>query len=244
MSLIKTTGNNGRLGNQIFRNLAFSIIAKKYNLKVEYYNHILINRLGIELFSGHIIYKDTINLTDKNYFYIYNCNNLKYNLNPNNNYFQSKDISNFLYNYLQKTEIKEKIIQKNPFQIRYKSNNDLYIHIRLTDAAKWNPGLNYYINTIKIINFDNIYISTDDKNHNIIKNLEILYPQLKLIDYEVISTIQFASTCKHIILSHGSFSAIIGYLSFFSNVYYPEYDSNKMWYGDMFSIQNWIKCVN
>lgn len=43
------------------------------------------------------------------------------------------------------------------------------------------------------------------------------------------------------ILSHGSFSAVIGYLSFFSNVYYPEYELNKIWYGDMFSIDNWIK---
>jgi hypothetical protein len=56
-----------------------------------------------------------------------------------------------------------------------------------------------------------------------------------------ITTFKFASTCKHIILSHGSFSALIGYLSFFSNIYYPEYEANKIWFGDMFSIDNWIK---
>ena len=63
-----------------------------------------------------------------------------------------------------------------------------------------------------------------------------------IIDFGEIHTFQFASTCKHIILSHGSFSAVIGYLSFFSDIYYPEYESNKIWYGDMFSINNWIKC--
>ena len=36
-----------------------------------------------------------------------------------------------------------------------------------------------------------------------------------------VKTIQFGSTCKHIVLSHGSFSAMIGYLGFFSQVYYP-----------------------
>ena len=39
-----TTGNNGRLGNQIIRNLAVSLIAEKYNLKVDYYNKELITK--------------------------------------------------------------------------------------------------------------------------------------------------------------------------------------------------------
>ena len=69
-----------------------------------------------------------------------------------------------------------------------------------------------------------------------------MYPNIKLIQCDELKTIQFASTCKNIILSHGSFSAVIGYLSFFSTVYYPEYELNKIWYGDMFSIKNWIKC--
>jgi hypothetical protein len=93
-----------------------------------------------------------------------------------------------------------------------------------------------------------LYISTDDKDNNIVKELLNLYPSSQLINFDEITTFQFASTCKHIILSHGSFSAVIGYLSFFSNIYYPEYKhngyidhANKIWYGDMFCIGNWIK---
>ena len=138
-------------------------------------------------------------------------------------------------------KIKSNIINKNPFNSRYNANNDLYIHIRLDDAAKWNPGVNYYNNTISSINFDNLYISSDEINHSIIQEIIKKYPSCKIIDYDEINTIQFASTCKNIILSHGSFSAIIGYLSFFSNVNYPEYEKDKMWYGDMFSINGWIK---
>ena len=243
------TGNNGRLGNQIIRNLAVSLIASKYNLSVTYFNKDLINQLGIDLFSGSNVYNITYELNDTNFFSIYNSDQLNYNLNPNNHYFQTKDITNLLYNYLHSDKIKSKIIETNPFKERYNSNNDLFIHIRLGDVESFNPGINYYLNTINNIKFDNIYISTDNKHHFIISKLLCIYPAAKLIQYNEINTFQFASTCRNIILSHGSFSAIIGYLSFFSNIYYPEYEhpgyidySKKIWYGDMFSIHDWIKC--
>jgi hypothetical protein len=239
--MTSTTGSKGRLGNQIIRNLAVSLIAEKHNLKVNYYNKDLIQKIGIELFSGSNTYSSITHLTDDNYFTLYNCCNLCYNLDPNKNYFQTKEITNFLYNYLHTNKIKSNIIANNPFKERYEKNNDLFIHIRLDDAARFNPGITYYINAIKNINFDNLYISTDDKNNNMIIKLLQLYPSAKLNDFDEITTFQFSSTCKHIILSHGSFSAIIGYLSFFSNIYYPEYEVKKIWYGDMFSINNWIK---
>ena len=236
-----STGNNGRLGNQIIRNLAVSLLAEKHNLKADYFNKYLIKKLWIELFIVINSYDCIQYLTDNNYFTIYNIDKLNYNLNPNNDYFQTKEITNFLYNYLHKDEIKSNIIENNPFKDRYTKNNDLFIHVRLTDVAHFNPGITYYVNAIKNINFDNLYISTDDKNHSIIIDLLQLYPSSQLINYDEITTFQFASTCKHIILSHGSFSAVIGYLSFFSNIYYPEYTLNKIWYGDMFSINNFIK---
>lgn len=238
-TITTTTGKNGRLGNQIIRNLAVSLIAEKYNLKVNYFNKELIDKLGIDLFSGESVHNKMHDLNDDNYFTIYNGDSLNYNLNPNEAFFQSKDISNFLYNYLHTDTVKSNIIEKNPFN---NENNNLFIHVRLTDAARFNPGVKYYLTTINNINYDNLYISTDDKNHSVIRSLLKLYPNATLIDYDEITTIQFASTCKHIILSHGSFSAVIGYLSFFSTVYYPEYELDKIWYGDMFSIKNWIKC--
>jgi hypothetical protein len=239
--MTSTINGAGRLGNHIIRNLAVSLLAEKKNIKVDYSNKDLINKLGIELFSGSNSYNCTEFLTDNNYFTIYNSDELNYNLNPNSSFFQTKEITNFLYNYLHRDNIKSNIINNNSFKERYNNNNDLFVHIRLTDAQNFNPGIKYYINAIKNINFDNLYISTDDKNHNIIIELLQLYPSSQLINYDEITTFQFASTCKNIILSHGSFSAVIGYLSFFSNIYYPEYELNKIWYGDMFSINNWIK---
>jgi hypothetical protein len=237
-----TTRANGRLCNQIIRNLAVSLIAEKHNVKVEYCNCDKIQQLGIDLFSGTRCFIETNELIEDNYFSILNEEALTYNLNPNNAYFQTKDITNFLYKYLHSEKIKSNIIQKNKFKQRYNANNDLFIHIRLGDVANKNPGIHYYTNTIKMIEYDNIFIASDSPSHDIIQTMFTTYPNAKFVNCDEIDTIQFASTCKNIILSHGSFSAMIGYLAFFSRVHYPEYEMEKIWYGDMFSIDGWTKC--
>jgi hypothetical protein len=237
-----TTCDNGRLGNQIIRNVAVSLIAMKHDLKVKYCNKELIQRLGIELFSGSKAHAHVIELTDHNYFNVYNSPG-HYALDPNCNYFQTKNITNFIYHYLKTENTRCNIIDKNPFKARYNANNDLFVHIRLTDVADKNPGVKYYMDAINNVKFDELHISTDDKHHEIVLTLLKLFPTAKLIQMDEITTFQFASTCKHVILSHGSFSAIIGYLSFFSNVYYPEYKPNEIWCGDMFSIDDWTKVV-
>jgi hypothetical protein len=239
--MTSTTLNNGRLGNQIIRNLAVSIIAEKYDLYVNYCNFECIRALGIELFVGKNQYTNIQPLTDNNYFNILSQDQLTDNLNPNDNYFQTKEITQFLYTHLHKEENKRNIIKQNPYKHRYAVNNDLFIHIRLTDVAKFNPGLEYYVKAISNISFDTLYIASDDTTHSIIQELCKIYPTIKIIKGNEIDTIQFGSTCRYIILSHGSFSAIIGYLAFFSTIYYPEYDMNKMWYGDIFSIDAWNK---
>lgn len=154
-----TTLNNGRLGNQIIRNLAVNIIAKKHNLNVIYANYDLISsKLGIDLFIGTQIYSDTNELNELNYFDVLNSCNLNYNLNPNNNFFQTYEIINIIKDYLHSDIIKSNIIQKNKFKERYNNNNDLFIHIRLDDMENNNPGLDYYLRAIKEIkNYDNIY---------------------------------------------------------------------------------------
>jgi len=66
-----TTIEYGRLGNQIIRNLAVSLIAQKHDLKVNYSNKDKIAKLGIELFSGSNVYETPEYLKDSNYFLFY-----------------------------------------------------------------------------------------------------------------------------------------------------------------------------
>jgi hypothetical protein len=239
--MVTKTTPYGRLGNQIIRNLAVSMIAKKHDLFVDYCSIDLLEKLGINIHIGNNKHDNSKSLTDENFFTILEDNELTSNLEPNSNFFQTREITNFLYEYLHSDEIKTNIMNKNPFSDRYNANNDLFIHVRLSDAEKNNPGLNYYLKTIMLIQYDKLYLSTDDKSHSIITEITEKYPEAILLDYEEIETFQFSSTCKNIILSHGSFSAIIGYLSFFSKIYYPQYEDDKIWYGDMFSIEGWNK---
>lgn len=221
MSKTVDCAEKGRLCNQIIRNLSLSLLAKKYDLYVEYSNFDNINnKLGIELFIGNQKYHETINITNNNYMHYFN-NDIKNNKNFNfmNDFFQNEEITTILYNHLK--DNKDIIINKNEYRERYNNNNDIFIHVRLTDASKFNPGIDYYIHSLNLLKYDNIYLGTDNFNDDLIKKLKDLYPNIIFFKEDPIKTIQFGSTCKNIILSHGTFSAIIGYLGFFSNIYYP-----------------------
>jgi hypothetical protein len=230
----------GRMGNQLIRNIAVSILAEKFNLKVKYSSVDKLNLLGIQLFNGAFAFKHTIPLHDDNYFSIYHSDSLYSNVDPTT-FFQIKEISIMIYDYLRREDIKKWIMAKNPYITRYHTNNDVYVHIRLTDVAHCSPGFAYYKQAIETISYDKLYFSTDDPTHEIIIQFMNQFPHATRIDDTEVATMQFASTCRHVVLSHGSFSAMIGYLSFFSIVHYPEYEVHNMWFGDMFSIPSWIK---
>jgi len=235
--MTSTNGAPGRLCNHVFRNIAVSIIAEKNDLVVSYGYNDIISQLGIHLFSGSQNHENATTLTDHNYFDILNHSNLNANLNIDwYSYFQSKEITNLTYNWVRSDKNKSQVISKNSFKNRYETNNDCFIHIRLSDAASFNPGIKYYLKALSYISFENLYIGTDSPDHSIISELKTLYPECTILNYDEIHTIHFGSTCKHVILSHGSFSAFIGYISFFSNIYYPDYEICERWHGDMFSV--------
>lgn len=234
----------GRFGNHFIRNIAMSLLAKKHNLYITYCSQKSIESLGIDLFCGTQNHSKTETLTDLSYFKFYNADTIMCNFNPNTiySYFQVKEIIDLIYEYLRRDEVQRKIITYNPFTLRYNNNNDLYVHVRLGDGIQFSPGLAYYMNAIKNVKYDKLYISTESPSHDYIKTLMKEFPQADLVLYDEVKTIQFASTCKHIILSHGSFSAVIGYLAFFSeNIYFPEFEKDKIWYGAMFFIESWKK---
>jgi len=238
MSYVHKIGAS-RLCNQIFRNLSVSIVAEKHNLLVNYHDFDKITAMGIPLFVGNARYNETRLIGDNNYFDILNSQKINYNVDAGIAYFQTKEISNSLYNYLQESHVRRSIIKNNPFKHRINNNNDCFIHLRLTDVAQHVPSIKYFMAALVTVEFDHLYIASDDLEHKMIKMLVSRYPTATLIDYDEVHTIQFGCTNKHIILSHGSYSAIIGYLAHFSNVIYSKYDENHIWYGDMFSIPGW-----
>jgi len=155
-------------------------------------------------------------------------------------FFQTKEISQYLWRYLH--ECKQTIIDANPFRERYNNNHECVVHIRLGDATQWNPGVEYYKKALAALSFDKLHICTDSPDHTLIKEVVSIYPSASILPYTEVETIQFASTAKHIVLSHGSFSAVIGWLAFYSTVYYPDH-KGVQWYGDMFSIPGWNRVL-
>ena len=64
-------------------------------------------------------------------------------------------------------------------------NNDIFIHIRLGDTIQWKIETNNYIvNTIKLLNYDNIYIANDTLKHKHIINIQNTFKNAHLIDYK------------------------------------------------------------
>lgn len=224
-----TTSNKGRLGNQIVRNLAVSFIAEKHNLFVEYSSYDLIQKIGIPLFIGEKKHNNTIRLKDSNYFHILLQNELNANIDPNKNYFQTKNISDKIHNYLNLEEVANKIMNNNPHKIRYNNNDDCFIHVRLNGVEKWNPGFEYYDSILSKLTVETIYIATDYNEHDIIKRLREKYKNTKLMNDNLIDIIQFGSTSKYVILSYGTFSAIIGYIAYYSNIYYKRPSQKNAW---------------
>mgnify|MGYP001409955471 CR=1 FL=1 len=228
-----STGGQGRFCNQVFRTIALSVIAEKNNLKVNSYacEKELLD-LGVILFSGEEVYKKKVKIQDGEYLNLFK-NKVTNNLDFSKGFFQHNrklhgpEISNHIYKYLQTEKQKKSVTNKNPFKERYKNNNDLFVHIRLGDIhPKFSININYYIESIKKISFKDLYIASDSLNSDFIKKILEKYPNAILLKKDQIETIQFGSTCKNVLLSHGTYSAFIGYLSYYSSVYYSESKEN------------------
>lgn len=129
--------------------------------------------LSIDLYSNNDanIFIETKEIDDEFVLSLLNDNiTINSNLSFNNIYLQNKSFSMIMRDYFY-NNIKESIVNHNNYKNRYNNNNDVYLHVRLGDATKWNPGLEYYDKALSSLEFDNGYISSDTINHPICMNL-------------------------------------------------------------------------
>ena len=218
----------GRVGNQFIRHVSASIFAEKFNLDIKYYNIDGIEKLGIPLFQGDIKYDKSSGLSSNNYMDTYQLEKIDFNVDTSD-FLQSQAITTLINEHLNSNVIMNAVMEKNSFKHRYQNNNDCFIHIRLGDVEKFNPGFEYYDNILSKLQFDNLYVATDTPNHQIITALKTKYVDLQMYGGNVYDTILFGSTCKNVILSYGTFSSVIGYLSYYSTVYHVPYCEKYAW---------------
>ena len=264
LTVIRTLNTPGRFGNQFIRNTFMSMLATKYNLSAIYSHENEHARLGLPLYKGTMYWPanganavnaantpNTVNeISDVDVIGWLKSSEatLPTNMSVRNDncYFQSRECSDLLHDYLKRHHLQ--IRAANKFAARYGTNDDIFMHIRLDDAAQWSPGYEYYARALtatlgaRAQTAGTILLSSDSPGHPICQRLVADFPNAKiLVCDDLVELIQFASTCRHVILSHGSFSALIGNFSFDSTVYYPPYPP-QMWFGDMFSNPGWV-CV-
>jgi len=228
----------GRLCNHIIRNICISLVAEKNDIKFTYEFATDIERLGIRLFSGTRVFDNDTVIHDNNFFELLS-KPIESNL-IEDGYFQTKEITNYIYQYLRKEDVRASIIKSNQFSHFTSKNDSVFIHIRLGDVPHLNPGVNYYDSILSRIPFKVGYIGSDSPTHEICNQLVKKY-RLNILSLDEVDTLKFGSTCKYIILSGGTFSSCIGYLAYDSVVYYPRRDRTKPWHGDIFSIPGWIE---
>lgn len=164
--------SEGRFCNHIIRALAASFIAKQRNLKFNYGQYFdKMVSLGIKLYEGTMTYKNPQIISDSNIM-IYLIDNIPIyrNIIIDRYYFQTKDFSNYLYNYYKNADNHKSIIDANKFNSRYKNNNDVFIHVRLGDVEHLNQGFAYYDKALKGV-YENGYIASDSITHETCKKL-------------------------------------------------------------------------
>lgn len=238
----------GRFGNLFLVGMAFHFYAKKNNLKVFYKDHERFKKLGIDFFQPSEPTKpfdETIKFTDENFFDLITGPPIYKNvLLCNDMWCQTKEFVFYLRNYFNESTIKDRIMSSNPFAKRYfNNNNDVYVHVRLGDVTDIHslPFEYYDIALSNISTFSKGYISSDSIGHSICERLIEKY-NLTPIQWDIIETIQFATTCRHIVLSLGTFSWLIGFLAYFSDdIQYPI--DKKPWHGNIFVFPEW-KCID
>jgi hypothetical protein len=248
----------GRFGNLFLVGMGFHFYAKKNNLKMKYKDHERFKKLGIDFYEPSLgavgdseqPFQETIKFTDENFFDLITGPPIHKNLLLcNDMWCQTKEFVFYLRDYFNEPPQKDRILVSNPFAHRYNNNvdnnknNDVFVHVRLGDVTDVHSlPFEYYDKALQNIkSFSKGYISSDSIGHPICEKLIEKY-DLTPVQWDVVETIQFASTCRHLVLSLGTFSWLVGFLAYFSDdVQYP-FDK-KPWHGDIFVFQEW-KCVD
>lgn len=233
-----TNGLAGRFCNHLIRNLYVSFLAERNGHAINYSYKTEIDRLGIPLYSGTKTFPTTIIIRDEdNVRYL--DTEVLHNLFVDWTSAQNHTIASRIYDYFRRPEIRAMLMAANAYKDRFGANNDVFVHIRLDDAAVWSPGYVYYDEALKALNASSGFVSSDSPNHPFVTALLEKY-KLTLVDKPEVETLMLAATCKHLVLSYGTFSWSMGALALDpdTTVFYPPKQYSK-WCGDIFAMPGW-----
>lgn len=218
---------NGRLGNNLFQYVAAYIFAKKFNFKIS--SGVVDNKFNLPSLYGNIHTNKIIDVDDNNFMF----------------FLTSESLENAHYRFVGYYQLKDFILQyhneiKKLFDLSYNPtpNDEVFVAYRIGDieGIRQMLPLEYYKDALSKINATSGYITSDSPNHPNVIQLKNEF-NLKNYNNSPIETIDFAKNFNNLVLSEGSFSWWIGFLSFAENIYYNE--RPRFWHGDIFVIPEW-----
>lgn len=218
----------GRYGNSLFQYGAASFLASKFNQRITNpldSNIILFNNIGSDK-----DFSETIEVTDANFEEIFSKEKLEKNIFLNG-FFQCPLVTKLF------------AANRNFFYSPEFANDGTYIHVRLGDlymthaksGNRYQP-LEYYRKAIG--NTKGGFISSDSPEDPIVKELQKEF-DLEFFTADEETTICFASSFNHKVLSLGTFSWWIGFLGNQKSVTCPDTNNHPIWHGEIFPQPNW-----
>lgn len=217
----------GRLGNNLFQYIAAYIFAKKFNFKIV--SGVVGNIFNLPTLEGEDINEKVIDVDDNNFMSLLDSETLEPAHYRFIGYYQLKE---FILKY--KDEI------KSLFMLQYTETNkdEVFVTYRIGDinGQRQMLPIQYYQDALNKINAPSGFITSDTPNHPNVMQL-INQFNLKIYDSSPLETIDFAKNFNNLVLSEGSFSWWIGFLSKAENIYYNE--RPRFWHGDMFVLPEW-----
>ena len=235
---------SGRLGNRMLGNMALHCLCQRYNFPVEYTRLAECNRLGLQFHVPTVLQGSAtvLPLDDSNYM-----NLLLADVDPSvpyrvqiqgEPYYQFPGFAEYVQAHFSKPEHQAPVQNANPFKARYNTNRDVFVHMRLGDMAQAAPSDAYFETALQGLDYDKGWIGSDSPTHPRVQAFAVKHG-FQIVVLDEVATLQFASTCRHLILSQGTFSWWMGILGFYSSVQWPAI--HKAWHGDIFVFPEWKK---
>lgn len=218
---------SGRLGNNLFQYVSAYIFAKKFGFKIT--SNVVENVFNLPTLNGKVFSEQIIEVNDDNFIELLNSDTLEKAHYKFIGYYQLRD---FIQQY--GNEI------KSLFNLNFTSlnKNEVFVAYRIGDISGERQMLpiEYYIDALTKINAPSGFITSDTPNHPNVLELSNRF-NLKIYNESPLQTIDFAKNFNNLVLSEGSFSWWMGFLSSAENIYYNE--RPRFWHGDIFVIPEW-----
>ena len=221
----------GRLGNNLLQYAAAYIFAKKFGFKI-YSNepNCLFGLPTLMPDSKEDSNLPIIDVTDYNFMQL----------------LESEKLETAHYRFIHYYQLKEFILKyrdeiKSLFCLNYSqmNENEVFVAYRIGDQENRREMLpiEYYREALQKIKPESGYITSDTMSHSNVLQIAKEFNLKFYINNNPSEKINFAKNFNNLVLSEGTFSWWIGFLSRANTIFYNKRD--RFWHGDIFVFDNW-----